>query len=36
MAVAAGAVALGICFATGLPGDWARRRAAGGVAVLDR
>jgi hypothetical protein len=34
MAVAAGAVALGICFATGLPGDWARRRAAGGVAVF--
>lgn len=34
MAIAAGVVALGICFITGLPGDWARRRAAGGVAVI--
>ena len=34
MWLAAGAVALGVCFATGLPGDWARRRAAGPVVVL--
>jgi hypothetical protein len=34
MWLAAGAVALGLCFVTGLPGDWARRRAAGAVALL--
>lgn len=34
MAIAAGLVAFGICFITGLPGDWARRRAGGGVVVL--
>lgn len=34
MWLAAGAVAFGLCFVTGLPGDWARRRAAGAVVVL--
>ncbi len=34
MWLAAGAVALGLCFVSGLPGDWARRRAAGAVVVL--
>jgi hypothetical protein len=34
MRLASGAVALGLCFATGLPGERARRRAAGAVAVL--
>ena len=30
----AGIVALAVCFATGLPGDWARRRASGATAGL--
>jgi len=34
MWLAAGAVPLGLCFAIGLPSDWARRRAAGAVVVI--
>ncbi len=34
MWLAAGAVALGLCFATGLPGDSARCRAAAAVVVI--
>ncbi len=30
----AGIVALAVCFASGLPGDWARRRASGATAGL--
>jgi len=30
----AGIAALAVCFATGLPGDWARRRASGAMAGL--
>jgi hypothetical protein len=30
----AGIAALAICFATGLPGDWARRRTSGATAGL--
>jgi len=33
-ALAAGIVALAVCFATGLPGDWARSRAPGATAGL--
>ncbi len=34
MALAAGLVAFAVCLVTGLPGDWARRRAAGGLVVV--
>jgi hypothetical protein len=30
----AGIIALAVCFATGLPGDWARRRTSGAMAGL--
>lgn len=33
MAFAAGLVAFGVCLVTGLPGDWARRRAAGSLVL---
>ena len=34
MAFTAGLVAFGVCFVTGLPGDWTRRRIAGAIVVV--